>query len=509
MLQLNDIFAQQTGEDGKMQSLPRMPLLKDHFFHEGRISEEAALAIIRKAELLLKREPNILTLQDPITVCGDIHGQFYDLIKLFDIGGNPLDKNAQYLFLGDYVDRGYFSCEVALYLLAFKIHRPNSMFLLRGNHECRHLTAFFNFKQECEHKFSIAVYEAFMMCFDALPLCAILNGRFFCVHGGLSPELSTIDQISRIDRFNEPPQSGLFCDLLWSDPMDEDDEDQPTSGEFYTDNTLRGCSYVFSYNAVCHFLATNNLLSVIRAHEAQDEGYRLYRRNSTTGFPTIITLFSAAHYIDCYHNKGAIIRFQNNQMNIRQFMNSPHPFWLPNFMNVFDWSLPFVAEKVTDMLLTILNLVDDTEDDGELDEKPPQTQNPESTQPLQQPPQAAQPQPPVQSQPPVQQQPQLSQPQEPQPPPESQPRQKIDPRHAEIIRSKIRTVGRISRMYRTLREERESIIVLKGLAGGHIPQGVLSLGPEALKNAISDFTKARELDKQNEMRPPSPGIPSV
>eukprot|EP01027_Heterolobosea_sp_BB2_P015502 GEZU01022174.1.p1 GENE.GEZU01022174.1~~GEZU01022174.1.p1 ORF type:complete len:378 (-),score=89.60 GEZU01022174.1:86-1219(-) len=322
--------------------MPRPDKLKEHFIKEGRLSDKDAIKIINQAAAIFKKEPNLLYLNDPITVCGDIHGQYYDLLKLFEIGGDPLDS--QYLFLGDYVDRGYFSTEATLYLLAYKILRPDSFWMLRGNHECRHLTSYFNFKQECKFKYNMAVYDAFMLCFDCLPLAAILNGRFFCVHGGLSPDVKTIDELNSIQRFREPPPSGAMCDLIWSDPMDEEEE-EGNSDALYLHNELRGCSYVYSYNAVCTFLKNNNLLSVIRAHEAQDEGYRLYKKNAANGFPTVICIFSAPNYCDVYNNKGAIIRFQNNLMNIRQFNCSPHPYYLPNFMNAFNWSLPFVAEK--------------------------------------------------------------------------------------------------------------------------------------------------------------------
>ena len=322
--------------------MPILANLKAHFLKEGLLAERDAAEIVNRAATILRKEPNLLRLNDPITVCGDVHGQFYDLCKLFEIGGDPHDQ--QYLFLGDFVDRGCFGCEVVFYLMAVKLRHPDTFFMLRGNHECRHLTAYFNFKAECLYKYSQTTYDQIMSCFDCLPIASVLNGRFLCVHGGLSPDIRNVEDINAIHRFREPPSSGPMCDLLWSDPMDEEEEEYSPEA-LYVHNDLRGCSYVFSYNAVCQFLVNNNLLSVIRAHEAQDEGYRLYKKSST-GFPSVICIFSAPNYCDSYDNKAAIIRFQNNLMNIRQFNSSPHPYYLPNFMNAFTWSMPFVAEKV-------------------------------------------------------------------------------------------------------------------------------------------------------------------
>ena len=193
-----------------------------------------------------------------------------------------------------------------------------------------------------------------MESFCALPLGAIINKQFLCIHGGLSPELQTLDDLRAIDRFREPPTHGLICDLLWADPLE--DFGQEKTNESFMHNHVRGCSYFFTYHAACQFLERNNLLSLIRAHEAQDAGYRMYRKTKATGFPSVMTIFSAPNYLDVYNNKAAVLKYENNVMNIRQFNCTPHPYWLPNFMDVFTWSLPFVGEKVTDMLIAILNI---------------------------------------------------------------------------------------------------------------------------------------------------------
>ncbi|KAG9017464.1 3',5'-cyclic-nucleotide phosphodiesterase (PDEase) (3':5'-CNP), partial [Tulasnella sp. 427] len=358
---------------------PDIAFLKNHFYREGRLTEEQAMYILDKATAILRSESNLLEVDAPITVCGDIHGQYFDLMKLFEVGGNPADT--RYLFLGDYVDRGYFSIECVLYLWSLKIWYPDTLFLLRGNHECRHLTDYFTFKLECKHKYSERLYEAVMDSFCALPLAAVMNKQFLCIHGGLSPELHTLDDLRSIDRFREPPTHGLMCDILWSDPLEDFGSEKTT--ESFLHNHVRGCSYFFTYQAACQFLERNNLLSIIRAHEAQDAGYRMYRKTKTTGFPSVMTIFSAPNYLDVYNNKAAVLKYESNVMNIRQFNCTPHPYWLPNFMDVFTWSLPFVGEKITDMLIAILNCCSKEELEGadgleeELEPTTPEDENQE------------------------------------------------------------------------------------------------------------------------------------
>ncbi|KAJ7166926.1 Metallo-dependent phosphatase-like protein [Mycena filopes] len=434
---------------------PDIAFLKNHFYREGRLSEEQALYIIEKATEVLRSEPNMLALEGPVTICGDIHGQYYDLMKLFEIGGNPVDT--PYLFLGDYVDRGYFSIECVLYLWALKIWYPTSIFLLRGNHECRHLTDYFTFKLECKHKYSERIYDACTESFCSLPLAAVLNKQFLCIHGGLSPEFNTLDDLRAIDRFREPPTQGLMCDILWSDPA-EDFGTEKTADSFLH-NHVRGCSYFFTYQAACNFLERNNLLSIIRAHEAQDSGYRMYRKTKTTGFPSVMTIFSAPNYLDMYNNKAAVIKYENNVMNIRQFNYSPHPYWLPNFMDVFTWSLPFVGEKITDMLVAVLNTCTKEELEDEDVAMPTSPTSPVSAE-------------------------------------ESDARRKV-------IKNKIMAVGRMARVFALLREESEQVSELKSVSGSSkLPYGTLASGSEGIKSAITGFDDARKSDIENERLPP-------
>ncbi|KAI9269818.1 Metallo-dependent phosphatase-like protein [Sporodiniella umbellata] len=433
--------------------LPDIRFLKDHFYREGRLTEEQALFILEQGTEILKTEPNMLEVGAPITVCGDIHGQYYDLMKLFEVGGDP--ANTTYLFLGDYVDRGYFSIECVLYLWSLKMWYPNTFFLLRGNHECRHLTDYFTFKIECRHKYTESVYDACMESFCSLPLAAVMNKQFLCIHGGLSPELQTLDDLKKIDRFREPPTHGLMCDLLWADPLEEFGQEK--TNDLFVHNHVRGCSYFYSYHAACQFLERNNLLSIIRAHEAQDAGYRMYRKSKTTSFPSVMTIFSAPNYLDLYNNKAAVLKYENNVMNIRQFNCTPHPYWLPNFMDVFSWSLPFVGEKITDMLISVLNVCSKeelAEDDQNLLEKKPLAED------------------------------------------ENQRRL--------VIRNKIMAVGKMSRVFSVLRENSERVTELKSLSPtGKLPLGTLALGVEGLRTAITTFEDAKRSDLENERFPPT------
>ena len=172
---------------------------------------------------ILSTESNVIEIDAPVIVCGDIHGQFYDLLHLFEIGGNLPEK--QYLFLGDYVDRGIYSVEVMTYLLLLKVKYPSRIHLLRGNHETRSITQDYGFYDECIQKYGSPVaWQFFTDVFDYFSVAALINNSICCVHGGLSPDLRTIDQIRYcIDRNKEVPHEGMFCDILWSDP-DEREE---------------------------------------------------------------------------------------------------------------------------------------------------------------------------------------------------------------------------------------------------------------------------------------------
>ena len=152
-----------------------------------------------------------------------------------------------------------------------------------------------------------------MDSFDLFPLACVVNNKFLALHGGISPELKTLDDIKKIDRFKEPPKAGIFCDLLWSDPVDNEDG---VCENIYRPNDVRGCSYFYGMEAIKKFLDNSNLISIIRAHEAQLDGYKMHKWSGGTDFPLVITIFSAPNYCDVYNNKGAVIKFENNSLSI-------------------------------------------------------------------------------------------------------------------------------------------------------------------------------------------------
>lgn len=242
-------------------------------------------------------QPVLLELEAPIKICGDIHGQYYDLLRLFENGGFP--PAANYLFLGDYVDRGKYSLETISLLLAYKIKYPDNFFILRGNHECASINRIYGFYDECKRRYSIKLWKTFTDCFNCLPVAGIVDEKIFCMHGGLSPDLLNMEQIKRIMRPTDIPDTGLLCDLLWADP----DKDQVGWGE-----NDRGVSFTFGEDIVSQFLRRHDLDLVCRAHQVVEDGYEFFARRQ------LVTLFSAPNYCGEFDNAGAMMSVDDSLM---------------------------------------------------------------------------------------------------------------------------------------------------------------------------------------------------
>ena len=299
-------------------------------------------------------------LNDPITVVGDIHGQFYDMMGMLELGKqNGGFGDRKYLFLGDYVDRGTWAIEVLIYLYSLKINYPKNIFLLRGNHETRECTQSYNFKQEVLHKHDQEIYDLVLDSFDCLPLAAVLNGDYFCVHAGISPAFQKASDIENIDRFKEVPKNGPACDMVWSDPTDNSSGFARSRFQF---NEKRNCSVIYGRNEVASFLQKSKLKCIIRAHEVQIEGYKEHFWDGKST-PMVITLFSAPNYCGSYRNQGAVMQFHNGKYEMRQYGWSDAPWCLPNFNDIWNWSMPFIIQKVVGMFYHVMELTNYAEED--------------------------------------------------------------------------------------------------------------------------------------------------
>lgn len=259
------------------------------------LSENEVQELCTKAKEILSNETNVQAVKAPVTVCGDIHGQFYDLLELFRIGGKCPDTN--YLFMGDYVDRGYYSLECVTLLVALKVRHPNRITILRGNHESRQITQVYGFYDECLRKYGNAnVWKSFTDLFDFLPMTALIENRIFAMHGGLSPSIDTLDNARSLDRFQEVPHEGPMCDLVWSDP-----DDRCGWGI-----SPRGAGYTFGQDITEQFKRANGLTFIARAHQLVMEGYQWTHNRG------VVTIFSAPNY--CYRcgNQAAILEIDES-----------------------------------------------------------------------------------------------------------------------------------------------------------------------------------------------------
>jgi len=245
-----------------------------------------------------------------LTVCGDTHGQYYDVMNIFKINGYPSSRNP-YLFNGDFVDRGSFSVEVILTFMLFKMSDPTCIHLQRGNHETKNMNKIYGFEGEVKAKYDDTIFELFLEVFSYLPLASVIGGKVFVTHGGLPTEPGiTLSDIRKIKRGCEPPASGLMSDLLWADP-------QPFPGK---SPSKRGVGFSFGPDITESFLKLNGLQLLVRSHEVKDEGYLVEHGGKT------ITVFSAPNYCDTMGNKGAFIHFDDTyEPKFTQYEAVPHP----------------------------------------------------------------------------------------------------------------------------------------------------------------------------------------
>ncbi len=257
---------------------------------EVKLEYNEIVWICEEVTKIFLNQPVCLYLDTPVNVCGDIHGQYPDLIRLFEAGGYPPEVN--YLFLGDYVDRGEQSIETICLLFSFKIKCSNNFFLLRGNHECASLNREYGFYDECKRRYNVKLWKKFVDVFNCMPYSAIVEDKIIFMHGGLSPSLKNLGQLNEIIRPTDIPDEGLLCDLVWSDP-----ESNLKGWEF----NERGVSYTFNEKIVDNFLTIHNLEVLVRAHQVVEKGYEFFNGRKC------VTIFSAPNYCGEFDNAGAMM----------------------------------------------------------------------------------------------------------------------------------------------------------------------------------------------------------
>ena len=261
----------------------------------NQLTQEEIKFLCTKALEIFMEEPVLLEVSAPVNICGDTHGQYNDLLRLFEFGGRPPQTN--YLFLGDYVDRGKNSVETMGLLLAYKIKYPNNIFLLRGNHESEIINHVYGFYDECKRRYNAKVYKLFSDCFNWLPISAIVDDKILCMHGGISPDLTSLDRIRKIVRPTEVPDKGLLCDLLWSDP------DKNVDG---WGGNERGVSVTFNENIVNKVVEDLDIDLVCRAHQVVENGYEFFADKK------LVTVFSAPNYCNQFDNAGGMMIVDEN-----------------------------------------------------------------------------------------------------------------------------------------------------------------------------------------------------
>jgi len=254
------------------------------------LTEPEIKMVCARARDVLKNQPMLLELEAPINIVGDVHGQYNDMLRVFEFGGFP--PQANYLFLGDYVDRGGQSLECITLALAYKVKYPENFFVLRGNHECAAISRIYGFYDECKRRFSIKLWKIFTNVFDCLPVAALVDDKIFCVHGGLSPELQDMKQIKEIQRPTEVPDTGLMCDVIWGDPA---------KGNTGWNKNDRGVSFTFGEDVIEQFLEHHGLDLICRAHQVVEDGYEFMAGRR------LVTLFSAPNYCGEFDNAAAFM----------------------------------------------------------------------------------------------------------------------------------------------------------------------------------------------------------
>ncbi len=260
------------------------------------LSEQEVKDICKLCQEVFRSQPMMLEINAPLHICGDIHGQYVDLLRIFEWAKLP--PASTYLFLGDYVDRGQQSLETMCLLFCLKIKFPDHIHLLRGNHEAASVNAQYGFYDECKRKMNLRVWKAFNLVFNYMPVAAVIEDSILCMHGGLSPEMVYLADVQSIERPVDVKNEGIMADLMWSDPTNEVSQ--------FSRNEERGIAQWFGKDAVSKFLDRNGLELICRAHQCVEDGYEFMFDMK------LVTVFSAPNYCGEYDNSAAVMLVDGN-----------------------------------------------------------------------------------------------------------------------------------------------------------------------------------------------------
>ncbi|CAD5217253.1 unnamed protein product [Bursaphelenchus okinawaensis] len=254
--------------------------------------DEIVSICIKAREVFLSQE-SMVEVDPPVKICGDTHGQYSDVLRLFNRGGFPPLSN--YLFLGDYVDRGRQNLETILLLFTYKIKYPNNFFLLRGNHECSNINKTYGFAEECTRRYQSnggRIWQSFQDTFSVMPLTGLVGERILCMHGGISPLLKSLQQLRDVKRPTDALGPTLEMDLLWADPV---------AGISGFQGNMRGASYGFGSDVLGKLCQELDIDMVARAHQVVQDGYEFFGKRK------LVTIFSAPYYCGQFDNAAAMM----------------------------------------------------------------------------------------------------------------------------------------------------------------------------------------------------------
>jgi diadenosine tetraphosphatase ApaH/serine/threonine PP2A family protein phosphatase len=357
--------------DGK----PDLKAIKRQFDTSGLLTEKSAIKIVKDCVALMREESNMVTCEDPCSIIGDIHGQWFDMAGIITNAGTFGQRNM--MFLGDYVDRGSFNCETILYLMAAKICYPKKVFLLRGNHESRKTTKSYGSQAEFIQKYGKKFNKVLTESFDYFPVLGLIEScgkRLLCMHGGLSEKLDDLDDVEDFDRKTEPPKEGPLKDVLWADPFKDCDNSKAkfvkeydlddlnthapearasfSSKSFHANKERGGSLKFYGYPAVLAFMEKNEITGIFRGHQQKQSGIEQYKFGPEFEFPAVTTVFSAPNYCDKSQNTGGVVSITDGKVRFKTYTWALHPQFFP-----FDCKTdkPFQRDMDTEDFIQFVN----------------------------------------------------------------------------------------------------------------------------------------------------------